>query len=412
LYYRGRKKDLIVTAEGLNVFPDDVENVLRQLPEIRDSTVVGVMKNGHEVVHAALILKEPAADPEELIRRANEQLEAHQRIKGWSIWPDSDFPRTPSTLKVRRNEVARMLSESAQPQRESQPDLSAMSSLERVELLSELEDRLQTNLDEEAFARLSTSEDLEQWLKGPVAEREGAQVELTVAEWARSRPIRCLRAACQQAFVLPLFRHYLPLTVVGLENLRSVEPPLIFAANHTSNLDAVGVLAALPSAWRKRLAPAMAKDQFRPHFEPHEFSWLEVWKWRVGYILASILFNTYPLPQMMAGARRALKYTGELVTRGYCPLVFPEGQRTRDGQMLRFRPGIGMMAVQLRVPIVPIHIEGLFEVYPIDASWPKRGPVRLTIGKPMEFPPDAKYEDVAMSLQTTISQLRASGASE
>ncbi len=408
-YYRGRKKDLIVTAEGLNVSPDDVENVLHQIPEIRDSAVVGVTRNGHDVVHAVLILKEPLADPEMLIRHANDRLEAHQRIKEWSIWPETDFPRTPSTLKVRRNEVARLLGKTVgsglQPR--ARLDLSAMSSLERVELLSDLEDRLHASLDEDKFSKLKTTEELNRWLELPAQERQSSpEKAFPVAEWARSRPIRWLGAACQRALILPLFRHYLPLTVAGLENLETLEGPVIFAANHTSHLDTVSVFAALPGAWRKRIAPAMLKEHFKPHFEPDQFSWVEVWKSRLSYIAACIVFNAYPLPQMMAGSRRALRYTGELVSRGYCPLVFPEGRRTPDGRLLPFRPGIGMMAAQLGVPVVPIHIEGLFKVYSVHDSWPRRGPVRITIGHAMEFPAGASYEQIAAALQEAVAGLR------
>ena len=152
---------MIVTPEGLNVHPDDVEAVLREFGEIRDSAVVGV----GDRVHAALILKDPTADPATLVRRANERLEAHQRIREWSIWPADDFPRTPSTLKVKRQEVARQLgSEPRMEERQRQVDLSAMSSLERVELLSQLEDRYRVDLDEEAFSKLTSTHELQEWL--------------------------------------------------------------------------------------------------------------------------------------------------------------------------------------------------------------------------------------------------------
>ena len=101
LYFRGRKKDLIVTPEGLNVYPEDVERVLNSFPEIRDSAVVG---NDH--VHAVLILAQPDLDATSVIQKANEKLESHQRIRTWSIWPKHDFPRTPSTLKIKRQEIA------------------------------------------------------------------------------------------------------------------------------------------------------------------------------------------------------------------------------------------------------------------------------------------------------------------
>jgi long-chain acyl-CoA synthetase len=406
LYYRGRKKDLIVTPEGLNVHPEDVENVLNAFPEIRESAVVGVRKNGNELVHAALILKDPSANPEALVRRANENLEAHQRIRGWSIWPEDDFPRTPSTLKVRRHDVAlRIGQDGGAVPHAPQLDLSAMSSLERVELLSNLEDRYQVELDEEAFSRITTTQQLEDWLKQPSRETK-PEKELPVAEWARSWPVRWFRIAFQRLIARPLFRHYISLTVRGLENLDAVEPPVIFAANHTSDLDTVAMLAALPSGWRNRLAPAMKKESFQAHFEPDRFPWKEVLRWRLAYIAACSIFNTYPLPQVMAGARRALKYTGELISRGYCPLVFPEGELTPDGRMRPFRPGIGMMAVQLRVPIVPIYIEGLFKVYSKHDSWPKRGPARLSIGQPLDFPTGTPYESAAQKVQQAVEKLQ------
>jgi long-chain acyl-CoA synthetase len=408
LYYHGRKKDLIVTPEGLNVHPEDVENVLNEFPEIRESAVVSAKKNGNEMVHAALILKDSSADPEALIRRANERLEAHQRIRSWSIWPEDDFPRTPSTLKVRRSEVAARIGQKGPAPREPELDLSAMSSLERVELLSKLEDRYQTELDEEAFSRITTAQQLEDWLKQPQPSRQAKpEKELPVAEWARSRPVRWFRAAFHGLVARPLFRHYIPLTVRGLENLDAVEPPVIFAANHTSDLDTVAILAALPSRWRSRLAPAMKKESFQAHFEPKRFPWKEVLRWRLAYIAASSIFNTYPLPQVMAGARRALKYTGELISRGYCPLVFPEGELTPDGQMHPFRPGIGMMAVQLRVPIIPVYIEGLFKVYSKHDSWPTPGPVRISFGRPLEFPTGTDNEAAAQKVEQAVADLRS-----
>src|SRR5437867_7464448 len=123
LYYRGRKKDTIVTPEGLNVHPEDVEHVLNQFPEVRESAVVSVRHNANEQIHAAVILKDPNANLETVVRRANDRLEAHQRINSWSVWPDNDFPRTTPTMKVRRGEVARRISSSGQniPQSQSQP---------------------------------------------------------------------------------------------------------------------------------------------------------------------------------------------------------------------------------------------------------------------------------------------------
>ena len=148
----------------------------------------------------------------------------------------------------------------------------------------------------------------------------------------------------------------------------------------------------------------MGLDVFQPYFEPRRFSKRDVWWTGLGYVLACGLFNAYPLPHEVGGARRALNYTGELVKRGYCPLVFPEGMRSPDGELQSFRPGIGMMATLLRVPIVPIYIEGLYKVYSLHDSWPKRGAVRVSFGQPQEFKTES-YEEVAGKIRRAIEDL-------
>jgi long-chain acyl-CoA synthetase len=414
LYYRGRKKDLIVTPEGLNVHPEDIEHILDQLPEIRDSTVVGLNEAGHEQVHAVVILNDPKADVEALVGRANQRLEAHQKIRSWSIWPENDFPRTASTMKIRRGEVRKRIAEGRMegpetPQaRPEERDIGSMSSLERVELLSELEDKYQVELNEDEFSRIKSRQELEAWLRRSTADSSVSPTQTAPTrprpEWARSLPVRAVRIAFQQLVAVPLFKHYLPLNVTGLEHFQGLEPPVLFAANHTSHLDAPAVFASLPFDWRRRLAPAMGLDVFRPFFQRDRFPTQQVWWTGLGYFLALGLFNAYPLPQDLAGVRRALNYTGELIKRGYCPLVFPEGARTPDGNMQPFRPGIGMMAIRLGIPVVPICIDGLFEIYSLHDSWPKRGPVRVSFGEPHRFTSET-YEEVAQELQRAVKKL-------
>ena len=201
---------------------------------------------------------------------------------------------------------------------------------------------------------------------------------------------------------MPLYRHYLPLKVTGLENLDRLTPPVIFVANHTSHLDVPTIYTALPHQWHQRLAPAMMKDHFRAYFEPRGRSVKEIVLAGLSYFLACSLYNAYPLPQQMSGTRRALAYTGELVNRGYCPIVFPEGLRTSDGQLQKFRPGIGMMAVRLGVPIVPLHLSGLYEIYSVHDSWPRRGPVQVSISPPLTFDARTTYEEAARRLEEVV----------
>jgi long-chain acyl-CoA synthetase len=106
LFVKGRKKEMIVTPEGLNVFPEDVERVVNEQPGVVDSAVVGLARGSEERVHAVVVV-EPGTDTQRVIRQANARLADHQRIRGISVWPTAELPRTEGTLKLRRREVKR-----------------------------------------------------------------------------------------------------------------------------------------------------------------------------------------------------------------------------------------------------------------------------------------------------------------
>jgi len=443
LYFLGRKKDVIVTADGLNIYPQDVESALNRLPEVRESVVLAVTRDGREDVHAVLLLREPRSDVERMISRANEMLESHQRIRSWSVWPEEDFPRTASTLKIKRREVSnrlqaerseakvapkaptglaeilaemagRKVSEVRSELRISE-DLG-LSSLEQVDLLSRIEEHYGVQIDEETLAetetvgalekRLSLSAATETVVTGPSTPTESRQRALeSVPRWSRSLPVRWLRTAIQQALFWPLLHHYIDLTIEGVENLQGVERPLIFAANHESHLDTPFLIAALPFPWRRFVAPAAGQEHFKAYFQPSRFRWTERANAGFQYLLACGLFNIYPLPHDVAGVRRALRFTGELLDAGFCPLVFPEGERTHDGKMMPFQPGIGLMAVRLGVPIVPVHLQGMYRIFSVHDRWPRTGAVRIRIGKPLRFGESEDYQSVTERIRKAIVAL-------
>src|SRR6185436_13833283 len=101
LYIRGRKKEMIVTPEGLNVFPEDVERALNVIPGVRDSAVVGVPIGSEERVHAVLLL-EPGTEVDAVVRQANAQLDDHQKVRRALLWPEPELPRTEGTRKLKR----------------------------------------------------------------------------------------------------------------------------------------------------------------------------------------------------------------------------------------------------------------------------------------------------------------------
>src|SRR5271167_505627 len=95
LYFKGRKKNVIVTREGMNVYHDDLEEALRQQHEVRDCVVVGLEQSGNAEPGAALLLRDAAADAA-VVKRANRQLAEYQQMRRWLLWPEQDFPRTPT----------------------------------------------------------------------------------------------------------------------------------------------------------------------------------------------------------------------------------------------------------------------------------------------------------------------------
>jgi long-chain acyl-CoA synthetase len=108
LYLKGRKKNLIVLANGLNVYPEDIENVLVANPIVKDAVVFGLMEGDEgPIVHGVLLMDDPDK-AKSAVEQANKQLATQQHIRGFTVWPEEDFPRT-HTLKVKRPEVLERL---------------------------------------------------------------------------------------------------------------------------------------------------------------------------------------------------------------------------------------------------------------------------------------------------------------
>jgi long-chain acyl-CoA synthetase len=448
LLIKGRKKEMIVTPQGLNVFPEDVERALAAQAGVREAAVVGVPVEGEERVHAVLIV-EPGADVQAIVRGANATLEDHQRVWSTSTWPGPQLPRTEGTQKLKRRDIQRWVAGGASgipatvPSAASVEDVIAryasgrdltnettldelgLSSLDRVEMMMALEEAFQTTLDESALADAKTIGDLKALVGSGVPGFRGSgvlQSEVPAIEspekqrparvgpvptepiafpsWNRSRISRFLRRISLPTWILPLARVFMQLKVDGRDHLDAISGPVVFASNHLSHMDTPAILIALPRRWRYRVAPAMAKEFWRAHFYPREFSrkkylWNSFW-----YYLASMFFNAFPLPQREAGTRQTLRYIGEVAADGYSILIFPEGRREPSP----FRPGVGMIASRLDLPVVPIRIEGLDKVLHSTMRWPRRGPVRIAFGPPMRLTGE-DYPALAKKVEDTVRSL-------
>ncbi|MBI4263046.1 MAG: 1-acyl-sn-glycerol-3-phosphate acyltransferase [Acidobacteria bacterium] len=424
LFIKGRKKEMIVTPEGLNVFPEDVERVLDGLPSVRESAVVGTTQDGEERVHAVLVV-ESGANVDAIVRDANMRLQDHQRIRGASVWPTGALPRTEGTRKLRRAAIRDWVASGGRrldaPRDDTLEALVArfargrdisgettleelgLSSLERVELMVALEDRFQTRVDEARFAEASRVGDLKRLVeRGPSVEDAEEPVDFPV--WNRAWPVRIIRRLSLATWIVPLARVFAHARVEGLEHLAHLEGPVVFASNHQSHMDVPVIVAALPGRWRARVAPAMLKEFFTAHFYRAEHPWRQWFTNSLNYYLACFFFNTFPIPQREAGARHTLRYMGELTGSGWSILIFPEGVRSETGDIKPFRGGISMIASRLDVPVVPVRLDGVDHVLHPTWKMARPGSVRVAFGAPFRLRGD-DYATLAKQVEARVRAL-------
>jgi long-chain acyl-CoA synthetase len=147
----------------------------------------------------------------------------------------------------------------------------------------------------------------------------------------------------------------------------------------------------------------MAKEFFAAHFHPETAGRRAWFTNSLNYYLACQFFNAFPLPQREAGTRQTLRYVGDVLNGGDSVLIFPEGRRTTKG-IVPFRPGVGMMASKLGVPVIPVRIDGLDTVLPSTARWPVRGPVRVSFGPALTLSGD-DYAALANKVEAAVREL-------
>jgi long-chain acyl-CoA synthetase len=466
LQIRGRKKEMIVTPEGLNVFPEDVERALNEQPGVRDSAVVGASVAGStsERVQAVLVLA-PGTDADAVVRAANATLADHQKIRGAAVWPGNELPRTEGTRKLKRRElhnwivaqqhgdVAATVSSAAPsirsvasllqrfaPGRTITPhttiDELGLTSLERVELMMALEETFQATVDESAFSAAATVEQLEQLVKPvdypshsnlrpptsefrppasdlrpppsnlrpPTSDLHAEAKAIAFPSWTRSWPVRTIRRASLPTWILPLGRVFARVTVTGLEHLKNVDGPVIFAANHQSHFDTPVIYDSLPPRWRYRVATAMAKQFFDAHFFPERFTRKQWFTNSLNYYLAAFFFNAFPLTQGGSGTRQTLRYMGDIVGDGFSILIYPEGRRAEEGEIGQFQPGVGMIASRLGVPVIPVRIRGLDKILERHSRWPTIGPAQVAFGTPISLTGN-DYAALARQVEDAVRSL-------
>ncbi|MFT4028326.1 MAG: lysophospholipid acyltransferase family protein [Protaetiibacter sp.] len=181
------------------------------------------------------------------------------------------------------------------------------------------------------------------------------------------------RFVAQRWLLKPVTWSVVKVTVVGERKLRDVPKAFVVVANHSSHLDAPLILGALPRRLARYLAAGAAADYF-----------FDVW-WRRG--LTALFFNAFPVDRTGVNPRSVSARS--LLERGVPLLVFPEGTRSKTGELGHFKPGAASLAIATEVPCIPVALIGAGIAHPRGSSWPKPGrlPVGVVFGEPMRAVP-------------------------
>ena len=400
---------------------------MHKQPEVKDCVVIGIERGGNAEACAVVILREKG-DLNAVVQRANESLAEYQRMRMSYAWPQEDFPRT-NTQKPRRNAIAeivrkRMLAPNAAAAASAGPlaelisrvagrnvpalredaqldsDLG-LSSLDRVELMSALEDRYQVDLNETRFSTFRTVGELQRMLCGQAAPTPAYHYP----RWALRWPVTWLRRLAHYLLMRPAIVLLGWPRILGRDNLRGIAGPLLVVCNHLGDVDPGFILTALPARFRHRLAIAAGGEALEAlrTLQAERFWFLKIYD-RVKWVLGVSLLNLFPLPRE-AGFRRSFAYAGEAVDRGYNILVFPEGRHTTDGNLCPFRAGIGLLAQNLGIPVLPMRIDGLFEVKRAGRKVAAPWKITVRIGKPIIFGPHDSAEHIADQLRNEVAAL-------
>jgi long-chain acyl-CoA synthetase len=441
LKFRGRKKNVIVSAAGLNIYPEDLEAELKKQPAIRDAVVVPLNQDGDAEPCAVLLGKgqsigearnlssgPEAPEFEWAVAAANVHLADYQKIRTWLVWPEPDLPRTP-TGKPRLAVIAARAAELLNVAEASAPatfssaspidslakylgskSLTSLSSLGRVELLSTLEHRYNIDINETAFAEAKSVADLEKLIAQPAAQatRETHQIACRYPRWTQREPIRLLRLLIYYALLWPATQILAHPRVVGRQHLANLNGPAIIISNHVTRRADIGlILAALPARFRHGLATAMGGESLgRMRVPPRDWLFAKRWAYQLGYFLVTALFNVFPLPKS-SGFRQSFRFAGESADRGYSVLIFPEGEvnNSDDGRMAPFQSGIGLLAENLALPIVPVRLDGVWQMKKEHRRLAHLGEITVRIGAPITFPPGTPADEIARQLQSLVSSL-------
>jgi 1-acyl-sn-glycerol-3-phosphate acyltransferase len=211
-------------------------------------------------------------------------------------------------------------------------------------------------------------------------------------DWARSKAGVAARRIILRAGMHPIVSTELSLRVYGTDKLEDVPGPVIFHSNHSSHLDATLIMCTLPERWQRKTGVGAARDYF-----------FDVW-WRQAF--TALVYGAFPIDRGRGG-RTAIDKARELVDDGWSIVLFPEGTRSPDGHMQRFRHGASRLAIELGIGVVPIAIIGAYQAMPKGRWWPRVGRpvVTMRYGDAIYPEEGESHQALSMRMQQAVMRL-------
>lgn len=442
-FITGRSKEIIVLPNGKNIFPEELEKYYMQAPAIKELCLLQTRRG----LEAAVV---PDFDYLRKMRLANSRdvinfaladlarnLPPYKRINGFKVISES-LPVT-RLGKLKRKLVASLYRESEEQteKQPTEPDLSLLTtpvaqkflaclapfsaqkeiapddnleidlgldSLARVELIVSLEKSFGISLPDTFGSELFTVRDAVLRLDALLSSGQvtsAGQVRMSWGDILRQKPDEEMEAKLAFDAGLPAmaFRYLLKgllkltffaynrLSVQGLDNLPD-DGPFVLAPNHLSLIDGPVIVAALPWRVASRTFSLGTTDYFG------------------GPFMSGIakLIQVIPV-DMEARLQGALQLSAQVLRKGNILCVFPEGGRSRDGKIKEFKKGVGIIARELNIPLVPVAIKGAYEAFAIGYNFPRPAKITVTIGKPF-LPDNLDYEGIAKKLQQEVAKLQ------
>jgi long-chain acyl-CoA synthetase len=466
LFLTGRKKELIVLSNGKNIYPEEVEAHYLKSPFIKELAVLGLEGKpgeGGDRLHAVIVpnfdalRQKKIVNAKEVIRydieSLSQQIASTKRIGSYEIWQE-DLPRT-TTRKIKRfevekrvkaNQARRMDDDSELPAERpltadetawlDQPDVQralkivreaaraapptlrpthnleldlGLDSMQRVELLSRIEEQLGGNVEESQLAEIYTVRDLvDAVLQSAASGAGGPGTRPTFAGWQAilaedPDPADVISLVRPQPFsaafwymvsrliqVISIDRFHLH--VRGLEKLPG-SGPFIISSNHQSYLDPLILAGVLPTEVFQKVFAVGTSEIFGDGF-----------MLRLARSLRVVVVDPDAnlIPAMRAGAFG--------LRQGRPLILYPEGERSIDGNPKIFKKGAAILSIHMQVPIVPVAIEGFYEAWPRNKPFQGFTPLKIVFGDPIIPPPEseaseAAYEKLTAELRTRVVEM-------